>query len=140
MKSLFPMILVCSAVMSVLVFIFTLSIALRYPSDNFSDWDFLLPILFPIVPTALAGSIHLHRARSGNFLGGLWGAFIASYLYLLLQAWTVMFSDQPIRTDGTAYWGLLSIPAFFIGLIGTVICAALGVMIAYVIRRLKKTR
>ena len=95
------------------------------------DWLILLlpvlPPLFTVVSWAggrwVSGSCALVR-------GFLLGVAVASSAYLLLPAAYLAWQYRLVSTDGTAYWGLLAIPAFWLWLPAALLAGLAGSIVS----------
>lgn len=92
------------------------------------DWlILLLPVIPPLVTVvgcAAAMWIPRRNALTRGFLMGVAGA---SSVYLLIPSVYLAWQYNLISTDGTAYWGLLAMPAFWLWLPATTLAALGGI-------------
>lgn len=132
------LLLLCAALAGVLVAFSTASFAKGSDSARAGDWVHLLPIFAPLAATALAMAIVFARRCSGPMAGALWGAFAGASLLLMYQAIQLLLQGDLIRSDGTAYWVLLTMPAVIGGAILIPLAAAAGLAVGFMIRRRKQ--
>lgn len=125
----------CSALTAAFVLCSTASVASGYPSRQFGDWLFLLPLIAPIFAAAIAAGVFFLRTSSRVWSGCLWGAFAGANVLLIHQALRLTLQNELLRRDGTAYWGLLSMPAFYGGLGAMGVGAVLGLSAGFMVQR-----
>jgi hypothetical protein len=126
----------CSGLAAVLVLLATASVASAHSPPEFGDWLFLLPFLVPLLTAVMAVSLFFLRTRSRMLSGSLWGVFAGANLLLIHQALRLTLQSELIRRDGTAYWGLLSLPAFYGGIAAICLGGVLGLGIGLVLRHI----
>ena len=135
--SIIPRLLsLCSASAAGLVLLATASVASGYPSSQFRDWLFLLPILAPLLTAIMAVSLPFLWTRSRLLSGCVWGVFGGANLLLIHQALQLTLQNELIRRDGTAYWALLSLPTFYGGIAAIGLGGVLGLGIGVAARRI----
>ncbi len=109
--------------------------------ESLSDWlQVLLPVGPPLV--ALLSVLILWRSRKRQPIGkGIaWGLFVASTAYMLFQLLTLSRYYVQISQDGTAYWGMLQLPAIWIALPLDIIAIGIGALIGWIVKRKLPTR
>jgi hypothetical protein len=106
------LLLLCSALLAAFVLLTTTAIAARYPRHNFGDLMFLLPIITPLITSMMAASLYFLGNQTRMLAGWLWSMFACANLLLVHQALRVSLQYDLLQMDGTAYWSLLSVPAF----------------------------
>jgi hypothetical protein len=95
------------------------------------DWAILLlPLAPPAVTAALA--VVAMRAAPRGLIGS---AFLvtcvgASSLYLLIPAAHLLLDYPVVAGDGTAYWGVLAMPAFWLWLPAALVMLLVGITLA----------
>ena len=120
---------------SVLFFSIALLAASRLGfGDGFSNW---IIVTFPLVSSAVCAILSLvlclipedvHQRTSGL----LWGAFVGANGFLILPAFSLFTRFSLISQDGTAYWGLLSLPCLFVGLPAFLTGSLVGLIAGFV--------
>ena len=94
----------------------------------------LLPVLPPLV--TIIGWRAARVSRPGTLMRGfLIGVAGVSSAYILIPAVYLAWQYSLISTDGTAYWGLLAMPAFWLWLPATTMATAVGITVAAVCAR-----
>ena len=104
--------------------------------ESFGDgFLLLLPIAPPVV--ALLSVLILWRAGKRQPIGtGIaWALFCASTTYMLFQVLTLSTHYTLISQDGTAYWGMLQLPAIWIALPLVVIAIGFGALAGWIVKR-----
>lgn len=116
--------------------VITMAMSKQDDCDGFVDAAILgAPLLAVLVCFALSvAMLRAHRLRSPLGKAMLWGAFSGGFLFLLVQALMAMPRYGLIAGDGTAYWGLVSLPTVYVGvpllLLGGVIGLVAGAVLA----------
>jgi hypothetical protein len=112
------------------------------PVGGPDDWLILLsPLIPPIVVIAGGTVTNRLRTRSHFVRGAFGGLVVTSTLYLAIPLLYLVTQFDVMSQDGTAYWGLATIPVFWIWLPAAVIGALAGATIAVLIEnRGKRTR
>jgi hypothetical protein len=97
------------------------------------DWLILLLPVLPPVMTILswAGLCWVPHPRT-LVRGFLVGVASVSSVYILIPALYLAWQYRLIAADGTAYWGLLAMPAFWLWLPATAVAAVGGTTVAAV--------
>lgn len=134
MRLLTCLLSLCSIVLAVAVVCATASVVSEYLPQQL-DWEFLLPIVAPLFVVAIAIVILFIRTKAPLLLGCLWGIFAGANLLLIHQALRLIFQNELISTDGTAYWALLCLPAFYGGLAAIVLGGILGIWAGLIVKR-----
>ena len=104
--------------------------------ESFRDWfQVLLPIAPPLV--ALLSILILWRSGQRQPIGtGIaWALFCASTTYMLFQVLTLSTHYTLISQDGTAYWGMLQLPAIWIAPPLVVIAIGIGALAGRIVQR-----
>jgi hypothetical protein len=98
-----------------------------------NDWlILLLPVLPPVVTIlSWAGVRWVPRPRI-LVRGCLIGVASVSSVYILIPAAYLVWQYRLIAADGTAYWALLALPAFWLWLPATAVAAVGGSTVAAV--------
>jgi hypothetical protein len=125
-----------SGLAAVFVLLATALVASEYPSHEFGDWLFLLPLLAPLLTALMASALFFQRPRARLLYDCLWGVFAGLNLLLIHQALRLQLQTELLRRDATAYWGLLSVPAFYGWIAVVCLGLALGLGIGLVARHL----
>jgi hypothetical protein len=102
------------------------------------DWvTFLLPVLPPLV--TVGGWMTAWQVSSPGTLmrGFLMGIAGVSSVYIMIPAVHLGWQYGLISADGTAYWGLLAVPAFWLWLPATTMGAVGGIAVAAISSRLR---
>ncbi len=106
--------------------------------DGADDWLILLLPVFPPLVTIVGWAATRWGSRPGTLMRGfLMGVAGVSSVYIVIPAVFLARQYGLISTDGTAYWGLLAIPAFWLWLPATAVGAVAGIAIAALSRRLE---
>jgi hypothetical protein len=105
----------------------------RGSMGGLGDWlILLLPVLPPVVTIlSWAGVRRVPHSRTLT-RGFLVGVASVSSVYLLIPAGQLTWQYRLIAADGTAYWGLLAIPAFWLWLPATAVAAFVATAVAAV--------
>lgn len=119
------------------VFASLLPVARQYRAHGPSDWLVLaLPLIVPVICAVLSLLLFpTPRASHPVWRGMLWGAFVGGNAFLCLLALSVLPRLDLISRDGTAYWGLASIPCFWIGLPALVLGAGVGSLAGLIVKK-----
>jgi hypothetical protein len=81
------------------------------------DWLITgLPLVMPAICALLSGLLFLTPGIHPVRRGLLRGAFVGGNGFLVLLSFSLFTRFDLISQDGTAYWGLLSLPCLFVGL------------------------
>ncbi|MGI6303094.1 MAG: hypothetical protein ACOX52_18830 [Verrucomicrobiota bacterium] len=102
--------------------------------ESLGDWiQVLLPIAPPVV--ALLSVILLWKSGKRQPVGkGIaWAVFCASSAYMLFQGFTLSTHYTLISQDGTAHWGMLQLPAIWIGLPLIAITIGIGSFVGWIV-------
>ena len=105
--------------------------------ENFGDW---FSILFPLLPATITLCLCalLWRLHKGMIARGIvWGALIASTLYLVHQAFILRGNYDLIKADGTAHWGLLELPVVWIALPAVLIGISIGAFFGWITMKIR---
>jgi hypothetical protein len=95
------------------------------------DWLILLLPVFPPVVTILSWAGVRWAPRPWTLIRGfLVGVAGVSSVYILIPAVYLAWQYRLIAADGTAYWGLLAMPAFWLWLPATAMAALTGSAVA----------
>jgi hypothetical protein len=128
-------------VASGIVLLPTAGIALGYIRRQGLELTHVLPLLPPVVAIAavlLVARIppRIRGAGRGAIVGLAWGAT----LYVGISAVYVFGQYELISRDGTAFWGLLVVPAVWVWPLVVVGSIALGICAQLVARHIRITR
>jgi hypothetical protein len=83
---------------------------------NIGDWITLLtPIAVPLVGLILGFVVLRCKFRNPLTKGCVVGAFYGATLYMFVPTLQILNQFSLIAQDGTAYWGMLMLPALFLG-------------------------
>lgn len=94
------------------------------------DWFILLVPLIPPLVTVLGWSAARWGARPGTRMHGFLTTIAGvSGAYSMLAAVYLVWHYDMVSADGTAYWGLLAIPAVWLWLPATVAAAGVSVLV-----------
>ena len=106
------------------------------PIGGTNDWFILLlPVLPPLV-TTVGWAAAMWVSRPGTLMRGLlMGVASVSSVYILIPSAYLAWQYSLISADGTAYWGLLAMPAFWLWLPATATGAVGGVAFAAISMR-----
>ena len=97
------------------------------------DWlIFLLPVFPPVVTILSWAGVRWVRHPHTLIRGFLLGVASVSSAYILIPAAYLVWQYGLIAADGTAYWGLLAIPAFWLWLPAATLAAVVGTTVAAV--------
>jgi len=103
---------------------------------DFTDWFLLLiPVVLPFVACVISFFVFFLKTQRKVVRGLLFGAFSGANLYVLLQMYTLINNHELIASDGTAYWGFMEMPTFYIGIPAIVFMSTIGTLIGYGIKR-----
>ena len=126
------------AVTALVVLAFVIHAATQYPvPDYLGNW---INVLFPVFPPLLSAFICLklypdfngkHPVRRAV----LWGVFIGINGVVVIMAFNLFSRHQLITADGTAFWGLLFVPCFWIGLPSVIVGALSGWITGLILHR-----
>jgi len=101
------------------------------PVGGADDWLLLLsPLIPPIVVIAGGAMANRLRTRARFVRGAIVGIVVVSTLYLAIPLLYLVTQFDAISQDGTAYWGLATIPVFWIWLPAALVGALTGAIIA----------
>ena len=108
----------------------------RGPIGGIADWFILLlPVLPPLV-TSVGWAAAMWVSRPGTLMRGfLMGVASVSSVYILIPDAYLVWQYSLISGDGTAYWGLLAMPAFWLWLPATATAAVGGIAFAAISTR-----
>ena len=111
------------------------------PIGGTVDWFILLlPVLPPLV-TTVGWAAAMWVSRPGTLMRGLlMGVASVSSVYILIPSAYLAWQYSLISADGTAYWGLLAMPAFWLWLPATATAAVGGVAFAAISMRYRGAR
>ena len=106
-----------------------------------NDWFILLlPVLPPLVASA-GWAAAMWVSRPGTLMRGfLMGVASVSSVYILIPSAYLAWQYSLISADGTAYWGLLAMPAFWLWLPATATAAVGGIAFAAISTRYRGAR
>jgi hypothetical protein len=105
-------------------------------TDRAGDWLVLLLPVFPPLVTIVGWAGMRWGSRAGTLMRGfLTGVAAVSSVYIVIPAVYLVRQYGPISADGTAYWSLLAIPAFWLWLPATAVGAVVGMTVAAVSTR-----
>lgn len=102
---------------------------------DLGDWVILLLPIIAVLTAFVLSLAVLYAGRLRSFIGrcALWGAFTGSFLFLLLQAYTIIPRYGRIIGDGTAFWALASLPVVYVGfpllLVGSIAGLGTGIVV-----------
>lgn len=101
------------------------------PVGGPDDWLLLLSPLIPPIVVIAGGSVaNRLRIRAHFVRGAFAGLVVSSTLYLAIPLLYLVTQFDAMSQDGTAYWGLATIPVFWIWLPATLLGALTGAIIA----------
>jgi hypothetical protein len=104
---------------------------------DFTDWFLLLiPVVVPFVAFIISCFVFFLKTQHKVVRGMVFGAFSGGNLYVLLQMYTLVNNHELIASDGTAYWGSMEMPTFYIGIPAILLMSMIGALIGYGINRL----
>lgn len=105
----------------------------RVPIGGTNDWFILLlPLLPPLVTVVGWTAARWVSSRAAILRGFVTGIAVVSSIYLLIPAVYLTWQYSLISADGTAYWGLLAMPAYWLWLPATSIGGVAGIAVAAV--------
>ena len=97
------------------------------------DWlIFLLPVFPPVVTILSWAGVRWVPHPRTLIRGFLVGVASVSSVYILIPAVYLVWQYRLIAADGTAYWGLLAMPAFWLWLPAATVAAVGGTTVAAV--------
>ena len=103
------------------------------------DWLLLLSALIPPIVVIAGGTVaNRLRTRALFVRGAFGGLVVASTLYLAIPLLYLVTQFDVMSQDGTAYWGLSTIPVFWIWLPAAVVGALAGATIAVLIENRRR--
>jgi len=92
----------------------------------------LLPVFPPVVTILCWAGVRWVPHPHILIRGFLTGVAIVSSAYILIPAAYLVWQYRLIATDGTAYWGLLAMPAYWLWLPAAMLAAVVGTTVAAV--------
>jgi MFS family permease len=126
---------------AVLAFAF-LAASRHKSADSLGDW---LIIASPLIAGAVCAflSVLLYptpKAMRPVRRGVLWGSFVGANGFLILLALSLFPRVELISQDGTAYWGLLFCPCFWIGIPSLFVGALVGLVAGLIVNKKKERK
>ncbi len=102
---------------------------------------FALPVLWTYVFTlACLALFFRRRARHPIQSGLLVGLLVGPGVYVAFAGLSLVRNFWLIAHDGTAYWGLISVPSFWIGIPATIIGIAAGLAGGWAVSKCRSLR
>ncbi len=101
------------------------------------DWfAVLLPLVPPLVALFSCISLWKIKKRTPVGKGIVWGMFLSCAAYMLIQVETLSENFTLISQDGTAHWGLLELPVYWIAIPLLLIAVGIGGLAGWIIERI----
>ena len=130
------------AVTALVVLAFVIRAAVQYPvPDSLESWiGVLFPVFLPLLSAFI--SIRLYPDFNGKHpvrRAILWGVFAGINGVVVIMAFNLFSRYQLITADGTAFWGLVFVPCFWIGLPSVIVGALLGWITGLILNRKNKS-
>lgn len=133
---------------SIITIIFALAVTIGTATIVIERWsipvqrdldDVVPPLLFPLLAAGI-GLISAMLKTSTPIKDVFLGACIGCILYLIVPGLGLLFQYNLIRQDGTAFWGILTIPSIYLGIPCPIIGSILGLGIGAIIDSQKQKR
>ncbi len=116
---------------------FVIYAASKRTLSNFGDWYIVLvPVIIPLLSAFMC--FMLYRDFKGKhpfWRASLWGGFVGGNGFLLVMAFNLFSRYQLILADGTAFWGILFVPCFYIGLPSVFVGALIGLVVRLIVNK-----
>ena len=106
-------------------------------ADSLNDKLILVSPIIATSVSALFGILLYPTPRTSRPVkrGLLWGAFVGTNGFLIVLALSLFPHLELVSQDGTAYWGCLFIPSFWIGIPSLIVGAILGLVVGLIMNK-----
>jgi len=106
------------------------------PIGGVDDWAILLLPMAPPLVTATVAVVAMRPAPRGLIGRAFLVTYVgASSLYLLIPSAHLVLQHGVVAGDGTAYWAVLAMPAFWLWLPAAVVALLVGITLAVISAR-----